>query len=224
MTEIDASLQRVGTDYVDLYQIHRFDPITPIDETLEALNDLVRAGKVRYVGASSMHAWQFAKMLYTSRLNGWTRFVSMQNHLNLLNREEEREMRPLCADQGVGVIPWSPLARGRPERSPWAPAQRQTAQLLRPSLRRLQSITRSDVSRLHPWSTLTSRDLLGRGKVIRVIVATALTACPHDAQERRVCADHRSAKYAVGVPRTEVEEVRRGDYADSGERIDYRHA
>ena len=113
MAEIDASLERLGTDYVDLYQIHRFDPKTPIEETLEALNDVVRSGKARYIGASSMHAWQFAKMLYTSRLNGWTRFVSMQDHVNLLNREEEREMLPLCADQGIGVIPWSPLARGR---------------------------------------------------------------------------------------------------------------
>jgi len=113
MAEIDASLKRLGTDHVDLYQIHRFDPKTPIEETLEALHDVVRSGKARYIGASSMHAWQFAKMLYTSRLNGWTRFVSMQNHLNLLNREEEREMLPLCADQGIGVIPWSPLARGR---------------------------------------------------------------------------------------------------------------
>lgn len=113
MSEIDASLKRLGTDYVDLYQIHRFDPKTPVEETLEALHDVVRSGKARYVGASSMHAWQFAKMLYTSRLNGWTRFVSMQNHINLLNREEEREMLPLCADQGIGVIPWSPLARGR---------------------------------------------------------------------------------------------------------------
>ena len=113
MAEIDASLRRIGTDYVDLYQIHRFDPGTPVEETLEALHDVVRSGKARYIGASSMHAWQFAKMLYTSRLNGWTRFVSMQDHVNLLNREEEREMLPLCADQGIGVIPWSPLARGR---------------------------------------------------------------------------------------------------------------
>ena len=111
--ELDASLKRLGTDYVDLYQIHRWDYATPIEETLEALNDVVRAGKVRYIGASSMYAWQFAKALYVSRLNGWVEFVSMQNHLNLIYREEEREMLPLCADQGVGVIPWSPLARGR---------------------------------------------------------------------------------------------------------------
>jgi len=112
-SEIDHSLRRLGTDYVDLYQIHRWDPRTPIEETLEALHDVVKAGKVRYVGASSMYAWQFAKALYTSRLNGWTEFVSMQNHVNLLNREEEREMLPLCADQQIGVLPWSPLARGR---------------------------------------------------------------------------------------------------------------
>ena len=113
MREIDDSLRRLGTDYVDLYQIHRFDPRTPVEETLEALHDVVKAGKARYLGASSMHAWQFATMLFTADLHGWTRFVSMQNHYNLLYREEEREMLALCADQGVGVIPWSPLARGR---------------------------------------------------------------------------------------------------------------
>lgn len=118
MHEIDASLKRLGTDYVDLYQIHRFDPATPIEETLEALHDVVRAGKARYIGASSMYAWQFVKMLYTAELNGWTRFASMQNHLNLLHREEEKEMLPLCVDQGIGLIPWSPMARGRLAR-PW---------------------------------------------------------------------------------------------------------
>src|SRR6202453_2195867 len=109
---IDASLRRLGTDYVDLYQIHRFDPETPIEETLEALNDVVRAGKARYIGASSMYAWQFMKMLSVSRANGWTPFVSMQPQYNLVYREEEREMLPLCRDQGIGAIPWSPLARG----------------------------------------------------------------------------------------------------------------
>ncbi|NES14778.1 MULTISPECIES: aldo/keto reductase [Micromonospora] len=113
LSEIDASLRRLGTDYVDLYQIHRLDPTTPIEETLEALHDLVRAGKVRYLGASSMYAWQFAKALWAAERHGWTRFVSMQNHYNLLYREEEREMLPLCTDQGIAVIPWSPLARGR---------------------------------------------------------------------------------------------------------------
>lgn len=111
--EIDASLQRLGMDYVDLYQIHRWDDETPIEETLEALHDVVKAGKARYIGASSMHSWQFAKALYLADRNGWTRFATMQNHYNLLYREEEREMMGLCLDQGVGVIPWSPLARGR---------------------------------------------------------------------------------------------------------------
>ncbi len=109
---IDASLRRLGVDHVDLYQIHRFDPETPLEETLEALHDLVRAGKVRYLGASSMFAWQFARALYLADLHGWTRFVSMQNHYNLVYREEEREMLPLCREEGIGVIPWSPLARG----------------------------------------------------------------------------------------------------------------
>ncbi|MQA34263.1 aldo/keto reductase [Modestobacter roseus] len=111
--ELDASLRRLGTDHVDLYQIHRWDPATPIEETLEALDSVVRSGKVRYLGASSMWAWQFSKALHRAGEHGWHRFVSMQDHYNLLNREEEREMLPLCADEGVGVIPWSPLARGR---------------------------------------------------------------------------------------------------------------
>jgi 1-deoxyxylulose-5-phosphate synthase len=110
---IDASLRRLGTDYVDLYQIHRWDYKTPIEETLEALHDVVKAGKARYLGASSMYAWQFSKALHLAREHGWTRFVSMQDHYNLLYREEEREMMPLCADAGIGVLPWSPLARGR---------------------------------------------------------------------------------------------------------------
>ena len=113
MAEIDASLTRLGTDYVDLYQIHRFDYDVPIEETLEALHDVVKAGKARYIGASSMFAWQFATMLHVSEANGWTRFATMQDYLNLLYREEEREMLPLCDAKGVGVIPWSPLARGR---------------------------------------------------------------------------------------------------------------
>jgi 1-deoxyxylulose-5-phosphate synthase len=113
MGELDASLRRLGTDYIDLYQIHRFDHDTPIEETLEALHDAVKSGKVRYIGASSMHAWQFARALAVSERNGWARFVSMQNLVNLLYREEEREMLPLCAAEGIGVIPWSPQARGR---------------------------------------------------------------------------------------------------------------
>ena len=112
LSAVDASLRRLGTDYIDLYQIHRWDPHTPIEETLSALDDIVRAGKARYIGASSMAAWQFAKALYLSDRHGWARFVSMQNHYNLVYREEEREMLPLCAAEGIGVIPWSPLARG----------------------------------------------------------------------------------------------------------------
>jgi aryl-alcohol dehydrogenase-like predicted oxidoreductase len=112
MDSIDASLMRLGMDYVDLYQIHRWDYHTPIEETMEALHDVVKAGKARYIGASSMFAWQFAKAQFVAGTNGWTRFVSMQNHYNLVYREEEREMIPLCVDQGVGLIPWSPLARG----------------------------------------------------------------------------------------------------------------
>ena len=113
MTEIDASLTRLRMDYVDLYQIHRWDSRTPIEETLEALRDVIKAGKARYIGASSMFAWQFSKALYKADQHSWSRFVSMQNHYNLINREEEREMLPLCASEGIGVIPWSPLARGR---------------------------------------------------------------------------------------------------------------
>ncbi|RFA21222.1 aldo/keto reductase [Subtercola boreus] len=118
MNQIDASLTRLGTDYVDLYQIHRWDDTVPIEETMEALHDVVKAGKARYIGASSMFAWQFAKAQYTADLGGFTRFVSMQDHYNLIQREEEREMHPFCLDQGVGVLPWSPLARGRLTR-PW---------------------------------------------------------------------------------------------------------
>lgn len=119
---IDGSLRRLGTDYVDLYQIHRWDDQTPIEETLEALHDVVKAGKARYIGASSMSAWQFCKALYLADQNGWTRFISMQPHYNLLNREEEREMLPLCRAERVGVVPWSPLARGRLARSWMAPS------------------------------------------------------------------------------------------------------
>jgi len=127
MSEIDHSLRRLGTDYVDLYQIHRLDPGTPMMETLEALHDVVKAGKVRYLGASSMHAWEFAKALHLQKEHGWARFVSMQDHYNLLAREEEREMLPLCVDEGVGTIVWSPLARGRLARAYGTATQRSTS-------------------------------------------------------------------------------------------------
>ena len=125
MTEVDHSLRRLGTDYIDLYQVHRNDHATPLEETLEALHDLVKAGKVRYLGASSMPAWEFAKALHLQRRHGWARFVSMQDHYNLLHREEEREMIPLCLDEGVGTIIWSPLARGRLARA-WDQARTTT--------------------------------------------------------------------------------------------------
>ncbi|MFF2888376.1 aldo/keto reductase [Paenibacillus sp. NPDC057967] len=121
MSEVDKSLKRLGTDYIDLYQIHRWDYLTPIEETMEALHDVVKAGKARYIGASAMYAWQFQKALYVAERNGWTRFVSMQNHLNLLYREEEREMLPLCREEKIGVIPYSPLASGRLTRD-WSEA------------------------------------------------------------------------------------------------------
>jgi len=125
MQAIDASLTRLGMDYVDLYQIHRWDYATSIEETLEALHDVVKAGKARYIGASSMYAWQFAKALFVADRHGWTRFATMQDHYNLLNREEEREMHPLCVDQGAGVLPWSPLARGRLTRD-WDESSKRT--------------------------------------------------------------------------------------------------
>jgi len=126
LTQVDASLRRLGTDYIDLYQIHRLDPHVPMEEIMLALHDLVRAGKVRYLGASSMYAWQFAKLQHVAAANGWTPFVSMQDQYNLLMREDEREMHPLCLDQGVGVLPWSPLARGRLARE-WGARTRRSA-------------------------------------------------------------------------------------------------
>ncbi|MGB4136577.1 MAG: aldo/keto reductase [Microbacterium sp.] len=134
LEQVDASLRRLGTDYIDLYQIHRWDGAVPIEETLEALDDVVRAGKVRYLGASSMWAWQFAKAQFTARMHGWTPFISMQAQYNLLTREDEREMYPFCLDQGVGALPWSPLARGKLTR-PWdAPSARFETDPLAPSL------------------------------------------------------------------------------------------
>jgi len=134
MTEVDNSLRRLGVDYIDLYQVHRLDHATPIEETLEALHDIVKAGKVRYLGASSMYAWQFSKALYAARSNGWTSFISMQNHVNLLYREEEREMLPLCIDQKIGVLPWSPLARGRLARAPDELTERERTDNVTPQL------------------------------------------------------------------------------------------
>ncbi|MBC2902421.1 aldo/keto reductase [Streptomyces cupreus] len=179
MTEIDHSLSRLGTDYVDLYQIHRFDPHTPVEETMEALHDLVKAGKVRYIGASSMYAWQFSKMQYTAQLHGWTKFVSMQNHYNLLYREEEREMLPLCADQGVGVLPWSPLARGRLTRD-WGTVTERSAvdnfgsRLYRESDRTIvEAVTRVANDRGVPRAQVALAWLLHRDTVAAPVVGAA---------------------------------------------------
>ena len=157
MEQVDASLGRLGTDYVDLYQIHRFDPETPAEETMEALHDVVKAGKARYIGASSMWAWQFSKLQYTAQLHGWTKFVSMQNQYSLMQREDEREMFGLLADQGTGSIPWSPLAKGRLAR-PWGEqtARSETDELPAGSCRTMtsRSWTRCRPSRTNaasPW-------------------------------------------------------------------------
>jgi aryl-alcohol dehydrogenase-like predicted oxidoreductase len=144
--QVDESLRRLGTEYIDLYQIHRWDPATPLEETLETLDDVVRSGKVRYLGASSMYAWQFSKALHAQSVNGWARFITMQDHYNLINREEEREMFPLCADEKIGVLPWSPLARGRLTRDWDAPTKRQVLDKFGQSLYQPTEATDSKVS------------------------------------------------------------------------------
>jgi aryl-alcohol dehydrogenase-like predicted oxidoreductase len=171
MTNIDASLTRLGTDYIDLYQIHRWDPRTPIEETMEALHDIVRAGKARYIGASSMYAWQFAKAQQVAAANGWTRFASMQNYLNLIYREEEREMIPLCIDQGVGLMPWSPMARGRLTR----PNGAQTAR------------TKTDISGQSFYSGTQEQD----GRVIDVV--------EHIASERGIAMAQVALAWVLGT-------------------------
>ena len=162
-TALDASLRRLGTDYVDLYQIHRWDYGTPIEESLEALHDVVKAGKVRYLGASSMFAWQFSKSLYVSRARGWTPFATMQNHYNLLYREEEREMLPLCASEGIGVIPWSPLARGRLTRDAGETTERVRTDAYGKSL--YDSQETSDRQVIDAVSALAARRALPRAQV-----------------------------------------------------------
>ena len=182
----DASLKRLGVDTIDLYQIHRFDPATPVEETMEALNDLVRSGKVRYIGASSMWAWQFAKMQHTAERRGWTRFVSMQNHYNLVYREEEREMIPLALDQGVGLIPWSPLARGflagnrgRDDRSAGATARARTDEIALKlyyedsDFAVLGALQQLAEARGLPCAALAYRWLLGRPGVTAPIVGAS---------------------------------------------------
>jgi aryl-alcohol dehydrogenase-like predicted oxidoreductase len=179
LTEIDHSLTRLGTDHVDLYQIHRWDPHTPIEETMEALHDVVKAGKARYIGASSMYAWQFAKAQHTAERNGWTRFVSMQNHYNLIYREEEREMLPLCADQGVGVLPWSPLARGRLTRDWGTVTDRSTTDNFGSTLYQegdrtiVEAVTRIAESRDVPRAQVALAWLLHKAPVTSPIVGAA---------------------------------------------------
>ncbi|MFE1288912.1 aldo/keto reductase [Streptomyces sp. NPDC058751] len=187
MTEIDNSLRRLGTDYIDLYQIHRFDRRTPVEETMEALHDVVKAGKVRYIGASSMYAWEFSKAQYTATLHGWTRFVSMQNHYNLLYREEEREMLPLCADQGVGVLPWSPLARGRLTRDWGTVTERSGADAFGRNLYQdgdreiVDAVARVAAGRGVPRARIALAWLLGRATVTAPVVGATRAAHIEDA-------------------------------------------
>ncbi|MGH8142749.1 MAG: aldo/keto reductase [Steroidobacteraceae bacterium] len=164
LAQIDASLQRLGCDYVDLYQIHRWDDATPIEETLEALHDVVKAGKARYIGASSMYAWQFARALALSERHHWTRFATMQNFLNLIYREEEREMLPLCRAEGIGVIPWSPLARGRLAR-PWDAAATARSQTDVFGARLFASLSDSDRQVIDAVGTIAARRGVSRAQV-----------------------------------------------------------
>jgi aryl-alcohol dehydrogenase-like predicted oxidoreductase len=188
--ELDQSLRRLQTDYVDLYQIHRWDYETPIEETLETLHDVVKSGKVRYLGASSMYAWQFTKALYLADLHGWTRFVSMQNHYNLLYREEEREMLPLCQSEGIGVIPWSPLARGRLAR-PWQAEKTkrfETDQFGKSLYTRTEAVDRKVIDRLGemaeqrgvPRAALALAWMLGKPTITAPIVGATK---PHHLEE-----------------------------------------
>jgi aryl-alcohol dehydrogenase (NADP+) len=179
LSDVDHSLRRLGTDYIDLYQIHRYDTGTPLEETLEALHEVVKAGKVRYLGASSMFAWQFAKALYLQRQHGWSRFVSMQNHYNLLYREEEREMLPLCREEGVGVIPWSPLARGRLTRDWDEATERQGADRFATGLYQdgdrqvVEAVARVAAARGVPRAQVALAWLAGRPGVTAPIVGTS---------------------------------------------------
>ncbi|MFG2515777.1 aldo/keto reductase [Streptomyces sp. NPDC048584] len=204
MTELDHSLTRLGTDHIDLYQIHRWDPHTPVEETMEALHDVVKAGKVRYIGASSMYAWQFSKAQYTAELHGWTRFVSMQNHYNLLYREEEREMLPLCADQGVGVLPWSPLARGRLTRDWDATTGRSATDVFGGTLYQegdravVEAVTRIAERRGVPRARIALAWLLHQETVTAPIIGAAR---PHHIEDA-------VAAVELGLTDTELEELR----------------
>lgn len=171
LQEIDNSLRRLQTDYVDLYQIHRFDPATPLEETLEALHDVVKSGKARYIGASSMWTWQFAKALFTQKANGWSRFVTMQDHYNLLTREEEREMYPFLADQGIGALPWSPLARGKLARASDEPSttRADTDQVL---AKLYTQVERSDAAIIDAVGSVAARHEVSRAQIALAWVLT----------------------------------------------------
>ena len=214
MQEVDASLGRLGTDYIDLYQIHRLDPHTPMEEILEALHEVVKSGKVRYIGASSMYAWQFAKMLHLADQHGWTRFVSMQNHLNLLYREEEREMLPLCIDEGIGVIPWSPLARGRLTR-PWDEATERSqsdqfgsvlyASTAEPDRKVVDAVSEIAAERGLPRAQVSLAWLLSKSGVTAPIVGATKAAQLDDAiasLEFKLTADEIARLEAPYVPHT----------------------
>ena len=214
MQEVDASLGRLGMDYIDLYQIHRLDPHTPMEEILEALHEVVKSGKVRYIGASSMYAWQFAKMLHLADQHGWTRFVSMQNHLNLLYREEEREMLPLCIDEGIGVIPWSPLARGRLTR-PWDEATERSqsdqfgsvlyASTTEPDRKVVDAVSEIAAERGLPRAQVSLAWLLSKSGVTAPIVGATKAAQLDDAiasLEFKLTADEIARLEAPYVPHT----------------------
>ena len=214
MQEVDASLGRLGMDYIDLYQIHRLDPHTPMEEILEALHEVVKSGKVRYIGASSMYAWQFAKMLHLADQHGWTRFVSMQNHLNLLYREEEREMLPLCIDEGIGVIPWSPLARGRLTR-PWDEATERSqsdqfgsvlyASTAEPDRKVVDAVSEIAAERGLPRAQVSLAWLLSKSGVTAPIVGATKAAQLDDAiasLEFKLTADEIARLEAPYVPHT----------------------
>ena len=214
MQEVEASLGRLGMDYIDLYQIHRLDPHTPMEEILEALHEVVKSGKVRYIGASSMYAWQFAKMLHLADQHGWTRFVSMQNHLNLLYREEEREMLPLCIDEGIGVIPWSPLARGRLTR-PWDEATERSqsdqfgsvlyASTTEPDRKVVDAVSEIAAERRLPRAQVSLAWLLSKSGVTAPIVGATKAAQLDDAiasLEFKLTADEIARLEAPYVPHT----------------------
>lgn len=206
MQEVDNSLRRLGTDYIDLYQIHRWDNETPIEETLEALSDVIRAGKVLYIGASSMHAWKFAKALYLSDRKGYARFISMQDHYNLLNREEEREMVPLCEEEGVGQIPWSPLARGLLARGDGAETVRQKTDWLGPKL--YGDTQTADARVIEAVASVAARHGVARASVaLAWLLSKPTVAAPIVGVSREGQLDDAVAALSVTLSAEDIEEL-----------------